>query len=69
MAVEKYYGRGNTFFAWHCLVCGEIIDPVILLHRLSKNASIAIPENEKEMMSLIWKYLPRPKNIMKGKTP
>ncbi len=65
MAFEKFYGGDNVFFGWHCVMCGEILDPVILLHRLSQDASIAIPENEEEIMSLVKKYMTsRPKNGM-----
>jgi hypothetical protein len=63
MAFEKFYGEENIFFGWHCVMCGEILDPVILLHRLSQNADITIPDNEEEVMSLIKKFLPsRQKN-------
>ena len=63
MAFEKFYGGENIFFGWHCVMCGEILDPVILLHRLSQDAGITIPDNEEEVMSLIKKFmLSRPKN-------
>ena len=65
MAFQKFYGEDNVFWGWHCITCGEILDPVILLHRLSQDASIAIPENEEEIMSLVKKYMTfRPKNSM-----
>lgn len=57
MIVEKFFDVNNTFLGWHCLICGEILDPVILLHRLSQNASLAIPEDENEVLSLVKKYL------------
>jgi hypothetical protein len=63
MAFEKFYGGENIFFGWHCVMCGEILDPVILLHRLSQDAGITIPDNEEEVMSLIKKFMrSRPKN-------
>lgn len=58
MAFEKFYGGENVFFGWHCVMCGEILDPVILLHRLSRDAGIAVPDREEEVMSLIKKYMP-----------
>jgi len=68
MAFQKFYGGENVFFGWHCLTCGEILDPVILLHRLSQNADIAIPEDEQEIMSLIKKYMSsKPKNSLSSK--
>ncbi len=57
MAFEKFYGENDSFFGWHCLMCGDILDPVILLHRLSQDASVAIPEKEEETMALIKKYM------------
>ena len=68
MAFEKFYGGDDPFFGWHCLMCGEILDPVILLHRLSQDADIAIPENEEEIMSLIKKLnRARPQRSMDSK--
>src|SRR5512137_1079504 len=57
MIFEKFYDVSNVFFGWHCVICGEILDPVILLHRLSQDADIRIPEEEEEVMILIKKYL------------
>ena len=57
MAFEKFYGENDSFFGWHCVICGDILDPVILLHRLSQDASVAIPEKEEEAMALIKKYM------------
>ena len=64
MAFEKFFGPNDSFFGWHCLMCGDILDPVILLHRLSQDAKLAIPEKEEEKKSLIKKYMnPRLKTI------
>jgi late competence protein required for DNA uptake (superfamily II DNA/RNA helicase) len=64
MAFEKYYGENSVFFGWHCVMCGDILDPVILLHRLSQDANVSIPESEEEIKSLIKKYMStRSKNI------
>jgi hypothetical protein len=57
MIFEKFYDVNNIFFGWHCVMCGEILDPVILLHRLSKDANLEIPEGEEQMMQLLRKYL------------
>jgi hypothetical protein len=57
MTFEKFYGQNNVFFGWRCMICGDILDPVILLHRLSQDANLAIPENEEEIMFLIKKYM------------
>jgi len=67
MIFEKFYDVGNTFFAWHCVICGEILDPVILLHRLSQDAGLQIPEEEKEVMHMLKKYLQAKPNGLKGK--
>jgi len=64
MAYEKFYGPYNSFFGWHCVMCGDILDPVILLHRLSHEANLPIPEREEEIISLITKYMnAKPKSI------
>ena len=54
---EKFYGPNSSFYGWHCLLCGDILDPVILLHRLSQDANVSIPENEEDLFSLIKKYM------------
>lgn len=48
MIFEKFYGESESFFGWHCLMCGDILDPVILLHHLSGKANITIPERKKK---------------------
>jgi hypothetical protein len=56
MIFEKFYDVNNIFFGWHCVMCGEILDPVILLHRLSQDAGLQIPEGEEQVMQLLKKY-------------
>ncbi len=57
MIFEKFYDVNNIFYGWHCVICGEILDPVILLHRLSQNANLQIPEGQEEILHLIKKYM------------
>jgi hypothetical protein len=38
LTYEKFYGVGEQFWGWKCLICGEIIDPVILANRQLMNA-------------------------------
>ncbi len=59
MVAEKYYDVNNVFWGWHCVICGEILDPVILLHRLSQNADLKIPENDDEVLDMVKKYMKR----------
>jgi late competence protein required for DNA uptake (superfamily II DNA/RNA helicase) len=61
MAFEKFYGQNGSFFGWHCVMCGDVLDPLILLHRLSHDANVSIPESQKELMALIKKYVKRAK--------
>jgi hypothetical protein len=56
MIFEKFYDVNNIFFGWHCVMCGEILDPVILLHRLSQDSGLQIPEGEEQVMQLLKKY-------------
>ena len=30
---DKFYGLHEQFWGWKCLICGEIVDPVILENR------------------------------------
>ncbi len=73
MIFEKFYDVNNVFFGWHCVMCGEILDPVILLHRLSQDADLKIPEEEHELITMVKKYLhAKPKGIKSspaGKKP
>jgi len=63
MTFEKFYGENDAFFGWHCLMCGDILDGMILLHRLSQDALLVIPEKEEDLMSLVRKYInARPKS-------
>jgi hypothetical protein len=57
MIFEKFYGPNNYFFGSRCVRCGDILDPVILLHRLSRDARRPIPEGIDDFTSLIRKYL------------
>jgi hypothetical protein len=66
MIFEKFYDVNNVFFGWHCVICGEILDPVILLHRLSQDADLKIPEEEEEVMHLVKKYLNSRSKELKG---
>lgn len=64
MAFDKFYGRQSYFFGWRCVSCGDILDPVILLHRLSQDPNLMIPENEEKIRALIKKYMSAgPKDI------
>ncbi len=38
MMADTFYGGTERFSGWKCLMCGEIIDPVILSNRLSMRA-------------------------------
>jgi len=35
MVYERFYGSGENFLGWRCILCGEIIDEVILENRQS----------------------------------
>jgi len=57
MIFEKFYDVSSIFYGWHCVMCGEILDPVILLHRLSQDADLKIPEGEENVLYLLKQYL------------
>jgi hypothetical protein len=33
MVYDKFYGFQEHYWGWKCLICGEIVDPVILENR------------------------------------
>ncbi len=57
MAFEKFFGQHDSFFGWRCVMCGDILDLVVLLHRVSHDANVSIPEREEEIILLIMKYM------------
>lgn len=62
MIPEKFFGVNNTFWGWPGVICEEILDPAILLHRLNQNADLAIPEERDDLLNLLRIYsLPKTK--------
>lgn len=57
MISERFDEANAMLPGWHCIICGEILDPVILLHRLSQNANLKIPSEKEEIINLLQKYL------------
>jgi hypothetical protein len=33
MVYEKFYGHDDRYWGWRCIICGEIVDEVILENR------------------------------------
>jgi hypothetical protein len=33
MANERFYGPGEPFWGWRCIICGEVFDPLIWENR------------------------------------
>jgi len=33
MVYDQFYGSYDQFWGWKCVICGEILDPVILENR------------------------------------
>jgi hypothetical protein len=42
MYFDKFYGRNEQFWGLKCVICGEIVDPVILENRALMRAGQAI---------------------------
>ena len=42
MVYDKFYGPHEQFRGWKCLICGEIVDPVILENRQLMRAGQAM---------------------------
>jgi len=61
MYADRFYSRNGAFQGWRCPMCGDIMDPVIFLHRISGDHDIPIPERPEDLIRLIQKYLkPQP---------
>lgn len=56
MTLERFGSKGNYFAGMRCMLCGDVIDPIILLHRVSRDPLIRIPEKEEEILLLIERY-------------
>ena len=57
MTLERFGSLGNYFFGMRCLLCGDVVDPVILLHRLSEDTKLAIPDSVAEIILMIEKCM------------
>jgi len=33
MIYEKFYTEEGSYWAWHCIYCGEVVDPLIYKNR------------------------------------
>jgi hypothetical protein len=44
MSYEEFYGHWEHFFGWRCILCGEIIDQVILENRLERKGGNRLDE-------------------------
>jgi hypothetical protein len=47
MTLQKFYSLTEVFWGWRCLLCGEIVDPVILENR-QKWGQATMKENGKD---------------------
>ena len=52
MSHEKSFTLGRFLYLWHCLICGEIYDPVIVINRLSQQAKSAIHARKGRLVPL-----------------
>ncbi len=41
MAFERFYSEEGDFLGWRCVVCGEVIDYVILVNRYRNKQQMA----------------------------
>jgi hypothetical protein len=46
---DKFYGPHDQFWGWKCLICGEIVDPVILENRELMRARQGISLSKERM--------------------
>ncbi len=53
MFYETFHTSDGSWDGRHCVLCGEILDPVIILHRLSGDPRLDIPEDPQKLMKLL----------------
>jgi len=63
MIHEKSFTLGRFLYVWHCLICGEIYDPVIVINRLRQQANTSIHARKRRHVPLSEEFFP----IMKKK--
>ena len=49
MIFEKFYDVNSVFFGWHCVICGEILDPVILCTGLARMPILKFLKKKKKL--------------------
>jgi hypothetical protein len=54
MFMDKFYSPNDCFWGLKCVICGEIIDPLILKNRLSMNIvrELSQPQKRKSLTRL-----------------
>jgi hypothetical protein len=57
MVSENHYCHNDGFSGWRCIMCGNILDPVILLHQICQDANVVIPKTEEGIVYLIKKCM------------
>jgi hypothetical protein len=63
MIHEKSFTLGRFLYVWHCLICGEIYDPVIVINRLRQQANTSIHARKGRLVPLSEEIFP----VMKKK--
>ena len=53
MVYEKFYSEDGDFFGWRCVVCGEIIDQVILKNRYQQNWNEILYSDYSALMDVV----------------
>jgi hypothetical protein len=51
MVNERFYGPGDPFWGWRCMLCGNISDPIILENRSQRTALAAKGREKKNKYS------------------
>ncbi len=63
MIHEKSFSLGRFLYIWHCLICGEVYDPVIVINRLRQQANTPVHVRKERLVPLSEEIFP----IMKKK--
>ena len=63
MIHERSFTVGRSLYVWHCLICGEVYDPVIVLNRLNQHANTVFHTQKERHVPLSKEMFP----VMKKK--
>jgi hypothetical protein len=53
MIHEEFFGSNGTFFSWRCLICGEVVDQMIIENRDHQSHGGGVGQKRQEIEEII----------------